>query len=85
MKFRLQQTDINGNPIGEPDELEFNDKENKKFELFGEIFCDCGYMDEKKTKDDPVYVKESYIKEADVFIRKHDWLCPRCKKYVQVG
>lgn len=84
MKFKLQETDIHGKPIGEPVELDI-DVTEEELEKERKIWCNCGYLEEENPKDDPEYTDGAYIKEIDTHVNKHGWLCPRCKKYVQIG
>lgn len=84
MKFKLQQTDIHGNPIGEPTELDIDITE-EEWKKDHQLFCSCGYLEEENPQDVPEYTESAYIKEINEYVNKHGWLCPRCQKYVQIG
>lgn len=75
MKFTLRQVDLDGNEI-ETTEIDL-DTTKEEMEQFGNLFCKCGYL-EKHPDLHPEYV-ENYNNVS------HGWICPSCKKYVQIG
>lgn len=47
------------------------------------VYCDCGYLEENKGKEEPAIFKPDG--QIHLGVRKHGWLCPRCNKFVQIG
>ena len=47
------------------------------------VYCDCGYLEENKCKEEPAIFKPDG--QVHLGVKKHGWLCPRCNKFVQIG
>lgn len=75
MKFSLTEVDLNGNKIGTTT-IDMNITE-KELEEYQNIWCDCDYL-EKHPEKNAEYI-ENYLGTS------HGWICPNCKKYVQIG
>jgi len=73
MSFMLRQVDLNGNVIGTT-KIDMDKEEVKEF---CNLFCDCKYL-ENNPDSDAIYV-ENYNGVS------HGWICPKCKKFVQIG
>lgn len=75
MKFTLTEVDQNGNKI-ETTELDM-DITQEELDEYSKLFCKCDYL-EKHPNENPIYV-ENYNSVS------HGWICPHCKKFVQIG
>lgn len=75
MKFTLKQVDINGNEI-ETTEIDM-DVTQEEMDEYNNLFCECDYL-KKHPKINAKYV-ENYNGVS------HGWICPKCKKFVQIG
>ena len=75
MKFTLREIDDKGNEI-KVTELDM-DITQEEFEEYQDLYCECDYL-EKHPKLHPEYV-ENYNGVS------HGWICPKCKKFVQIG
>ena len=73
MVIHLTEVDIKGKKIGVTD-IDITEEELKEY---NNIFCECDYL-EKHSKLNPKYVK-NYNGVS------HGWICPKCKKFVQIG
>ncbi len=75
MVFHLTQVDTKGKTIGVTDiDMDVTGEELKEY---NNLFCECDYL-EKHPKLNPEYVK-NYNGVS------HGWICPKCKKFVQIG
>ena len=75
MKIKLTEVDINGNKIGTT-ELDM-DVTQEEIDAYNELFCECDYL-EKHPNLNARYV-ENYKGVS------HGWICPKCKKFTQIG
>lgn len=75
MKINVTETDIKGNPINTT-ELDL-DITQEELEEYGKLFCSCNYL-KKHPNIYPEYVE--HYKNVS-----HGWICPKCKKFVQIG
>lgn len=75
MLIHLTEVDDKGKPIGVTDiNTSFTEQELDEYK---ELFCKCDYL-EKHPKLNPEYV-ENYNGIS------HGWICPKCKKFIQIG
>lgn len=75
MKVTLTQVDINGNKITDH-EIETSITE-KEWEEYGKLFCDCNYLETHPN------VNAEYVEHYKGV--SHGWICPKCKKFTQIG
>lgn len=73
MKITLTEVDLNGNEIGTT-EVETT---QEKLNAYRELFCECDYL-EKHPNVCTIYVKN--YKGVN-----HGYICPKCKKFTQIG
>lgn len=76
MKFTLTQIDIETNKKIATTELDMNITE-KEMNEYSQLWCDCNYLKSNPDKQ-PKYV-ENYKGVS------HGWICPKCKKFIQIG
>ena len=73
MKIKLIETDINGNEIGET-EIDITKEELEEYEA---LFCECHYLEQHPNSNAEYVEKYNGV--------NHGWICPKCKKFTQIG
>lgn len=73
-KITLRQVDFKTEEVIEEIELDISDDD---FNEYLKLFCDCGYIE-----DNP-HISPEYV-EGHMGV-DHGWICPKCKKFVQIG
>ncbi len=53
---------------------------DREWEVWEKLWCTC----DDKEEDAPFYVDSWDVPDVG-FIDHHGWVCPRCKRYVQLG
>lgn len=75
MVIHLTEVDDKGKTIGVTNiEMDVTEKEMEEYD---NLVCKCDYL-EKHPKSNPEYVK-NYNGVS------HGWICPKCKKFIQIG
>lgn len=75
MKITLTEVDLNGNEIGTTElDMEITQEE---IDAYSKLFCECDYL-EKHPNSSTIYVKN--YKGVN-----HGYICPKCKKFSQIG
>ena len=72
MEITLTEVDLKGNKIGETKiDMDVTKEEMKEYDA---LFCKC----KNPNHDNAKYV-ENYMGVS------HGWICPKCKKFLQIG
>ena len=72
MKIKLIETDINGN-----DAKKFNYFTKEELEEYEALFCECHYLEQHPNSNAEYVEKYNGV--------NHGWICPKCKKFTQIG
>lgn len=75
LKIKLTEVDSKGNEI-ETTSIKIN-LTKKELKEYQKLYCECNYL-EKHQEELPEYV-ENYNGVS------HGWICPKCKKFIQIG
>ena len=79
MKMKINLVD--NNEKSEPEVITVNLKDlgitKKDLEEYKKLFCKCNYL--KENPNIPVEYVENYLGV------NHGYICPKCKKFVQIG
>ena len=76
MKFSLTEVDIKTNEEIRTTELEI-DITQEELDEYSKLFCNCNYLQEHPNK------QAEYVEHYKGV--SHGWICPKCKKFVQIG
>lgn len=75
MKIKLTEVDINGNEI-ETTELDM-DITQEEMDAYNDLFCECDYLEKHPN------VCTKYV--TNYMGVSHGYICPKCKKFNQIG
>lgn len=76
MQFTLNEVDFKTGEVLETTQVEM-DYSKEELEAFYDLFCECDYLD-NNPKVQPKFVTN--YKGVS-----HGWICPKCRKFVQIG